>query len=555
MSSLTLSDRFHNIVRQTSIKTIYDALVELVTNSVDAYARSGKSRRDILISISRSDKTSIKVIDQATGMDFETLVKNLTIVGNYTSGVDARGMMGRGAKDCSILGDISFLSVFNEKQSKIIIYQNGTYEILIENEPVSDNTREYISENGTLVELICANSLVPEYSVFYSNFSKNVSCRNIFNTNTIVLQEGILLKRLEYIYLPRELIISCEYDIPEYNTTARLEIYKSDLPQQISKCSDQIEYGILVCSNRSVFECSALYYSSPLVQDYIWNINTRYITGVLICDDIEKIALEAANGNLSLKNPFLCIDPNRRNGLAKDHPFTKALFEPSYKILEMVINRMQDNRDENLLDTGEAKNFFDTIDQMLSKMLPAESVLYTWRSKNDHQNLIDITKQVKNVSLNNDFMGLSWEDAQKLNNENLLTYQQEPPVKNSFNVSFTDDKNVRSAYQILYMPGRINLKINTNDSSLKPFISVEDGKVNFINYGKSLVSVGNIITEAANNMILRRRIMNNQTNSLDMNSFNEFIFNNNDIRSQISSKIFNNINSSISALKDGTFSL
>ena len=80
-TALNISERLLNISRQTSIKTIYDALVELITNSDDAYGRINSTLEDIKLNIVRSSErhdflpvvedqkiSSIFVIDQASGI-------------------------------------------------------------------------------------------------------------------------------------------------------------------------------------------------------------------------------------------------------------------------------------------------------------------------------------------------------------------------------------------------------------------------------------------------------------------------------------------------------
>lgn len=551
--SLTLSDRLHEIIRQTSIKTIYDALVELLTNCDDAYRSLNIAKKDIWVEIVRNNLTSLIVTDQAKGMSYEEMINNLLTVGNYTAGDSSRGMMGRGAKDCSFLGDITFTCIKDGKLNQLVIYQNRKADILQKDVEVTFETRlKYsILNNGCSVELKVDSSLVPEIKEVAQNLANNIYLRNILSNNTVILllKEGEYNQRLRFEYPPRKLIVSCDYDIPEYNTSAHFELYRYDAELPFQPKADLLNYGIVVGSNNSIYECSALYHIGSKIQDYMWNTNIRLLSGVLICNDIDKIAREAANGNINDKNPFLLIDPNRRAGLAKDHPFTVALYTHAYHLLTMVIDRMQDHRDDKMMENGNASDVFNSLNDMLSELLPSESVLYTWRTKEDHESMAKIIDSIKNVNLDSDFLGLTWEEMQQLAKDKYLQVKSSDVSGNSFKISFTNDTNVKTPYQVIYLPGKTSLKINANDPSIKNYVEIKNDTVNMVNTGKALTSVGAILVEATNNMIVRRNIMAGKTSVLDINSYNEFIYHMGDARQSIAPNIFSKISSGINALK------
>jgi hypothetical protein len=557
--SLTLSDRLHEILRQSSIRTVPHALVELITNADDAYSNAKSHRRDIIIDVDRqSTHTYITVIDQACGMTLDDMKKKLLVVGDYTATDSSRGMMGRGAKDCTFLGDITFTCIKEGKISALVIYQNRKADIVIEERDVTIEDREKyeISKNGCHVCLKTLPSLVESNETVMFHVSQNIYLRNILQSiDTIVLfrdKKISYINKLEFKYGPRHKIISCDYDIPEYNTTAHFELYRHDSELPYPHNPELMTYGVLVGSSHAIYECSALYHIANKTQDYLWNPNLRYITGSLTCDHIDIIARDAANGNLSDRNPFLIIDSNRRHGLALDHPFTKALYSHAYQLLEIVMGKIQDIKDDQLVDFTNGRDVFDSLSDMISSMLPQESVLYTWRTKDDHTNLVNISSVVKNVDLDSSFLGLTWEEIQKLSNDQYVQIQQDNVNKTSFKLSFSTDPKILGSYQLLYLPGTVTMKINAADPSIREYISVEDNRVELVNVGKALTSVGNILIEATNNMILRRKIMAGQTSSLNLDSFNELLFVNNAMRSNIGSKIFDRVHTGISELKSGT---
>jgi hypothetical protein len=554
--NLTLSSRLHEIIRQTSIRNIYEAIVELVTNCDDAYRTIGKIRKDIWIEIVRNDdKTSLLITDQASGMTYDEMVSNLLTVGNYTANESSRGMMGRGAKDCSFLGDITFTCIKNNKMNQLTIYQNRTADFIFTDVDVTTDIRlKYgIIENGCNVELIVSSSLVPPIETVFTSLKNNIYFRNLLQEEStiVLLKDKDFTERLFYRFPERKLVVSCDYDIPEYNTTAHFELYRSDKELTHAFSPDQMQYGILVSSDKTIYESSALYYidNQNPIQDYMWNPNIKFISGILICNDIERIAREATNGNISAKNPFLLIDPNRRNGLVRDHPFTVALFKYAYQLLDIIIGRIQDSRDDKLIENGNASDVFNSLNDLISQLLPPESVLYTWRTKDDQTKLNTISSTIKNVNLDSDFLGLTWEEIQNLSKDRYLQLEQKPVSGNSFKLSFTNDINLKSPYQILYLPGQISMKINANDPSVKDYIEISDNTVNLVNSGKALTSIGMLVLDATNNMVIRRNIMDGSTSSLDINAFNEYIFNLIDVRKSIAPSIFEKISLGIQSIK------
>jgi len=308
-----------------------------------------------------------------------------------------------------------------------------------------------------------------------------------------------------------------------------------------------------VCSDAAVYECSALYHAAPGIVDHLWSPNIRHVTGELRCSAIDQMARDAANGQLSPANPFLCVDSNRRAGMVKDHPFTRALFSEGHRMLEIVLNRVQDARDEELLDGGSAKDFFSSLSSIIEDILPPESALYTWRSKKDHRNLAAASAAAQNVKLDETFLGFSWEEIQRLTRDKVLRPEAGPgkPARSSFQISFTDSADMKTPYQILYMPGRVSLKINARDAGISTYLRVADGKVDFVCPGKALVVIGNLVAEAAATMMVRRRIIDGKTGTLTMDSFNEYLTSVNEARPRLAARINDHVLSGIAAIKPG----
>lgn len=559
-TTLNISKRLLNISRQTSIKTIYDALVELITNSNDAYSRIGSEKEDIKLKIVRSSnrykfitnkddekRSSIHIIDQASGMSYDEMVKCLLTVGSYTSDNYSRGMMGRGAKDCSMLGDLIFTSVRDGKLSQLVIYKDLTADTILKDSNSDDAFKLYsIEKNGTNVELRVEPSLLPDLETLRDNIQKNIYLRKILIADNINLsiEEEDKSERLSYSTPKGKIVMECDYDIPDYETTAHIKIMTLSEKLPISSQEDQREYGILVSSGRSIYECSALYYSEPTIQNLIWNHNIQNIIGTLECDLIDKLAREAANGNVSKSNPYIIIDPNRRNGLDITHPFTKALYENGYRMLNIVLGRMQDLSEEKLFDFSADKNLFESLNNMVSDLLPENNVVYSWRSREDTESITKISSRIKNVSINADFLGINIDQIKELRNkkwvesENKVLVGAKSSKKSTIKITFSNNESIKSDYQIMYMLGYINIKINAKSSLLNKFMVIEDGKVNFTNKIGALMGVGSILNDAISTLAIRNKILKGETKFLTINDLNEYNSINDTIRALSTEQIF-----------------
>lgn len=117
---LTYSTRYYQFNRQFAIRDVFDALVELITNSDDSYHNLyvNKNRSEdggpVLIEIceQRKGEPSLVIVhDKAEGMTLQEMITNFGEVGTRRSKSGARGFMGRGAKDCTALGKMTIESI------------------------------------------------------------------------------------------------------------------------------------------------------------------------------------------------------------------------------------------------------------------------------------------------------------------------------------------------------------------------------------------------------------------------------------------------------------
>src|SRR6266446_5734966 len=122
-----LAARYYQFNRAFAIRDVFDALVELITNSDDSYHRlfkKGLRPHDggqILIEYlaQRGGNPSFVIVhDRAEGMTLDEMKTNLGDVGTRRSEEGDRGFMARGAKDCTELGAMTVESIKDDRYYK-----------------------------------------------------------------------------------------------------------------------------------------------------------------------------------------------------------------------------------------------------------------------------------------------------------------------------------------------------------------------------------------------------------------------------------------------------
>ena len=102
-----------------SIRDIYDAIVELVTNADDRYQILGICGRiEIELDRRRDAPGVLRVRDFADGMSTDVMEKKISRMGGRVSGLESgkavRGTNSRGAKDVAALGLVRFESIASD---------------------------------------------------------------------------------------------------------------------------------------------------------------------------------------------------------------------------------------------------------------------------------------------------------------------------------------------------------------------------------------------------------------------------------------------------------
>jgi hypothetical protein len=336
--------RYVQHIRGHAIGDVFDALPELLTNADDSYGRlyQGKKRDrdggDILIEHRerrQGQPSRIVIRDRGEGMDDKGMEAKLACIGAYESKAGDRGYMGRGAKDCSELGNLTFESIKDDRYYRCCITHDLKFRLEARNEKVTKEIRKNLGiphGNGTAATLdLNPGVRLPRFENLASDLPWHYALRDMMAEDSparVLLRRGRDGETVRIVYRPPEgeLVIDEVYDVDGYaGAKAQIKVWRSMELLEDSKPRFE-RYGILVKGKRAIHECSLLsdeFRREPNARRYFGRLECPYLDE-LLAEYQER--LKRAEQQLP-ENPRLVIDPNRRFGLEREHPFVKALLQ------------------------------------------------------------------------------------------------------------------------------------------------------------------------------------------------------------------------------------
>lgn len=386
---INISARAYQYIRQFSVKTIEDALVELITNSIDAYKKTQYTQRKIDIEI--TNPGTLVVRDYALGLDASQLDDCFLNVGNFTASDTSRGFFSRGAKDISAIGNVYFTGIKNNSIAQAFLNTDAYGEITLQDTPI---TPEYRSEfkipdplNGLTTEL----DLLPTYqNIDVANLAKSIAkiatLRDILvdpnslitlyelNTNGNILSQY----NLSYTYPNATNILDIQFNVPGYTQyTARFTINQTATPIPQPSAETKLEFGFLIKDNTSVYEVDTL------DGRFRWNPYINYLYGYLYCDGIHALLLDYDANGPSTANPFPVIDPSRITGVNNSHPFIIALFSIPLVRLDYILRQLNVSKSTQSISIDELNDLMDELHDFGEQMIKNNSISVQWHNNYD----------------------------------------------------------------------------------------------------------------------------------------------------------------------------
>src|SRR5262249_69831 len=128
---------FHQDATEAMRLDIVRGLIELITNSDDAYASMDSSKLGkiaVKVEHRKNRPWRFFVHHRACGMSSDLMEKGLARLGGRTSGFESgenrRGNLGRGAKDLAAFGgDVTFESIRDGNYAKFILHPDGRWDL------------------------------------------------------------------------------------------------------------------------------------------------------------------------------------------------------------------------------------------------------------------------------------------------------------------------------------------------------------------------------------------------------------------------------------------
>jgi hypothetical protein len=341
-----------------SIRDIYDAIVELVTNSDDRYQVLGICGRiEIELDRRRDAPGVLRVRDFADGMSSDVMEKKISRMGGRVSGLESgeavRGTNSRGAKDVAALGLVRFESIASDGlMHKCEITTQFKFSLW---EPVKPTrkVRKDIgikSGTGTLVTIeLDKKTRIPRHDTLRRNISRLIPLREILSDpeNEVVLIDA-KKKKESYLKAPHidgVVRLKQSYEIPGYPGSKAKLIIKRAKKKFGKEQSKFRQGGILIQSRHAVHE--ATLFDNALENEP----NAMWFFGKLRCEYIDDLWNQyddryAASEEQDVINPCPVIDPSRKQGLTRDHPFVQKLFEQALLRLRPMVEEER-KREEN----------------------------------------------------------------------------------------------------------------------------------------------------------------------------------------------------------------
>lgn len=465
MTTIEVSNRAYDFIRQFTIKSVKDALVELITNSVDAYNKNNMMSKQI--NIEYHSDGYLYVYDQAIGLTASQMETCFLKVGDYTNYEGARGFFSRGAKDISALGDLQFVAIKDNKYSICNIYYNLTYDFPIKDVDITNEIRQQykITNNGLSVRISLLSNFMISDTVSYINSIHNIAVlRDIFMDDNVIVSFGafennleIYSKIIKFSYPYSQLLLQLEYNVPNYDTvTAKFVVNQTyeKMPQPSNE-KDMI-FGFLLKSASTIYEVSTI------DDRYRWDPYMNYIYGYLQCDHISTLLYDYDLNGPSEKNPFPIIDPSRITGVNIEHPFIINLLSIPKVRLDQILRELNTSISNQSINIKEVNQLLDELSKYGLNIIEEEEIQVSFIPDYDSalakaiedDRLNYVTSEKSYLLTNNYSTGITDYDQQI--QELLVNIESESPyfaVDAELNVinlpSFIDTDNIGSTLELL----------------------------------------------------------------------------------------------------------
>lgn len=363
-----------------------NAIIELVTNSDDAYSALDSPRRGkikIEVERHRQEPTRITVRDRAGGMSYDELEERLGAVGRRTSGFETgamrRGLFGRGAKDIVHFGQAEWQSVKDGRCSYFRLLFEGRFTGKAEIGRVRLRSDRKAGTDARLdVE---SRFTVPQHDNLLRKLRNHYALRPILqNPHREVLLMDVSRNRTDRVRFepPKGTqLVDEELPIPGYpGKSVTLSLYESSEPlAEEREDRDYWRHSILITSDRAAYE---IFDGGRFAKDP-YGFYLRRLWGHASVPGIAELIrsfddAEEAGETPDERNPIRLVRRDRKGLVAKkDHPFVDALYQVLEQALEPHLEKMKKAAEDAVgrIDEG-TRQRWDAAGAALAKLMEEE---------------------------------------------------------------------------------------------------------------------------------------------------------------------------------------
>jgi len=353
---------------KNAVRDPLDALIELITNSMDSYNRM-KARKEkipqqysdkievyLMKKTKKEKKAIVGVKDWAEGISPDKMLEYISGYGARTSGKNIfqsiRGYFGRGLKDA--VGGLDGKGHIYSVKNGIISYGfiDGTskmgiqYEENIKTYDANTKTlkKHHLDDDGktiALIEFSTENIQVPNFDSFSEKLTLCVQLRPIMekgNIKLIQIRGGKIIKEGIMKFNPpkaEQVLLETDNKIPGEFAKYDIEINKAYEPLLSQHEAGKFRVGGLqIMSGISVHEAT--------LGNYDRDPNASKFFGKVRCDYIDEL----------MRKDEAVVTPDRQ-GLNWDHPFLKKLKKEIDKKLKIHVDKERKDRDKRMKGVSE----------------------------------------------------------------------------------------------------------------------------------------------------------------------------------------------------------
>lgn len=353
------------------------AIVELVTNCDDAYVR-GKKDGPIHIEVRRFPKsgapTEISVRDAATGLSPDDMKVKFAKMGGdesgFESGQDVRGLFSRGSNDTAEFGETVFEAIKDGVYSTLTLRITESMTTKLAHVDADESLYKSLclapGENGlsATMRVLKPGVKVPDLRTLVHRISTHIQLRRIVATREVSITEyrdGKLVQVVPVIWEEPASTVVFDDDIviTEYGVKARLQI--SQLTERSEgPVNEYTMHGVEVRGSRAAYMNDMFGQTSGAC---------ALIKGVVTCPAIDDLIRAYVSTGGDEGNPS-CLVSRTRDGLEKDHPFTRALSVAVLEKLKPILEALEPKAEDG--GSPELRKDLDTFAQLLAEELKGD---------------------------------------------------------------------------------------------------------------------------------------------------------------------------------------